>query len=72
MSDSRTHAVCVADTKNGGLDPAQATPPAEVADAHNYQVGAGLTSVVVHRVDLFVEGIPLGERSLAAGAALAF
>jgi hypothetical protein len=28
--------------------------------------------VVVHRVDLFVEGIPLGERSLAAGAAVAF
>jgi hypothetical protein len=41
-------------------------------DAHHYQVGAGLTLVVVHRVDLFVEGIPLGERSLAAGAALAF
>jgi hypothetical protein len=41
-------------------------------DAHHYQVGAGLTLVVVHRVDLFVEGIPLGERSLAAGAAVAF
>ena len=41
-------------------------------DAHHYQVGAGLTLVVVHRVDLFVEGIPLGERSLAAGAAFAF
>ena len=38
-------------------------------DAHHYQVGAGLTLVVVHRVDLFVEAIPLGERSLAAGAA---
>jgi len=41
-------------------------------DAHHYQVGAGLTLVVAHRVDLFVEGIPLGERSLAAGAAMAF
>jgi hypothetical protein len=41
-------------------------------DAHHYQVGAGLTLVVVHRVDLFVEAIPLGERSLAAGAAVAF
>jgi hypothetical protein len=41
-------------------------------DAHHYQVGAGLTLVVVHRLDLFVEGIPLGERSLAAGAAFAF
>jgi hypothetical protein len=41
-------------------------------DAHHYQVGAGVTLVVVHRVDLFVEAIPLGERSLAAGAAFAF
>jgi hypothetical protein len=41
-------------------------------DAHHYQVGAGLTLVVVHRVDVFVEGIALGERSLAAGAAFAF
>ncbi|HSY38145.1 MAG TPA: hypothetical protein VLA79_01420 [Polyangia bacterium] len=41
-------------------------------DAHHYQVGAGLTLVVVHRVDLFVEAIPLGERSLASGAAFAF
>ena len=41
-------------------------------DAHHYQVGAGLTLVVVHRVDVFVEAIPLGERSLAAGAAFAF
>ncbi len=41
-------------------------------DAHHYQVGAGLTVVVVHRLDVFVEAIPLGERSLAAGAAFAF
>ena len=41
-------------------------------DAHHYQVGAGLTLVVVHRLDVFVEAIPLGERSLAAGAAFAF
>jgi hypothetical protein len=41
-------------------------------DAHHYQVGAGLTLLVVGRVDAFVEGVPLGERSLAAGAAVAF
>jgi hypothetical protein len=41
-------------------------------DAHHYQVGAGLTLVLARAVDLFVEGVPLGERSLAAGAAVAF
>jgi len=41
-------------------------------DAHHYQVGAGLTLVVARRVSLFAEGIPLGERSVAAGTALAF
>jgi hypothetical protein len=41
-------------------------------DAHHYQVGAGLTLVVARAVDLFVEGVPLGERSLAAGGAVAF
>jgi hypothetical protein len=41
-------------------------------DAHHYQVGAGLTLVIAGRVDAFVEGVPLGERSLAAGAAFAF
>jgi hypothetical protein len=41
-------------------------------DAHHYQVGAGLTLVLARRVDLFAEGVPLGERSLAAGGAIAF
>jgi hypothetical protein len=41
-------------------------------DAHHYQVGAGLTLVLARAVDLFVEGVPLGERSLAAGGAVAF
>jgi hypothetical protein len=41
-------------------------------DAHHYQVGAGLTLLVAGRVDAFVEGVPLGERSLAGGAAVAF
>jgi hypothetical protein len=41
-------------------------------DAHHYQVGAGLTLGIARRADLFVEGIPLGERSVAAGGAVAF
>ncbi|HET6146047.1 MAG TPA: hypothetical protein VFH68_00825 [Polyangia bacterium] len=41
-------------------------------DTHHYQFGAGVTLVIARRVNLFAEGIPLGERSLAAGGALAF
>lgn len=41
-------------------------------DGHHYQVGAGLTLVLARAVNLFVEGVPLGERSLAAGGAVAF
>jgi hypothetical protein len=41
-------------------------------DAHHYQLGAGLTLVVARRLNLFAEGIPLGERSAAVGAAVAF
>jgi hypothetical protein len=41
-------------------------------DAHHYQLGAGVALLVRRRVDLFVEGAPLGERGLAAGAGLSF
>lgn len=41
-------------------------------DTHHYQLGAGLTLAVARRLNLFAEGIPLGERSVASGAALAF
>jgi hypothetical protein len=41
-------------------------------DTHHYQVGAGLSLAIARRFNLFAEGIPLGERSLAAGTALAF
>jgi hypothetical protein len=41
-------------------------------DTHHYQLGAGLTVAVARRFNLFAEGIPLGERSLAAGTAVAF
>jgi hypothetical protein len=41
-------------------------------DTHHYQVGGGLALVILRRVDLFVEGIPLGEQAIAAGVSLAF
>lgn len=41
-------------------------------DTHHFQLGGGLTVVIARRVDLFAEGIPLGERSIAAGTAVAF
>ena len=41
-------------------------------DTHHYQVGAGLALLVAKRVDLFVEGVPLGEQAVAAGASIAF
>jgi hypothetical protein len=41
-------------------------------DVHHYQLGAGMTVVVARRLNVFAEGIPLGERSLAAGTAVAF
>jgi hypothetical protein len=40
-------------------------------DDHHWQVGAGL-SVRVGRVDLFAEGVPLGEQGVTAGAGYAF
>jgi len=41
-------------------------------DAHHYQLGAGLTVVAFGRVHVFAEGVPIGERSFAAGTAFAF
>ena len=41
-------------------------------DAHHYQVGAGATLVLARRLNVFAEGIPVGERSAAVGAAFAF
>jgi hypothetical protein len=40
-------------------------------DADHYQLGAGV-SVRIGRFDLVVEGVPLGELGLVAGAGLAF
>ncbi len=41
-------------------------------DTHHYQVGGGLALFVLRRVDLFVEGVPLGEQAVAAGVAVVF
>ena len=41
-------------------------------DTHHYQLGGGLAFLIRGRVDLFAEGIPLGERGLVAGAGLSF
>jgi hypothetical protein len=41
-------------------------------DTHHYQLGAGVSVVIARRVDLFVEGSPLGEQAVSAGAGFAF
>lgn len=41
-------------------------------DTHHYQLGAGLSVLIAKRVDLFVEGVPLGEQGVSGGAGVAF
>jgi hypothetical protein len=41
-------------------------------DTHHYQVGGGLAVLVARRIDLFAEGVPLGEQAVSAGASVAF
>jgi hypothetical protein len=41
-------------------------------DTHHYQLGAGLTVLLWRRLDLFAEGVPVGERGLVTGAGLSF
>jgi hypothetical protein len=41
-------------------------------DTHHVQLGAGLALRLGARGNLFVEAVPLGERALSAGAAVAF
>jgi hypothetical protein len=41
-------------------------------DVHHYQFGAGIDILVLQALDVFFEGVPLGEQGLAAGAGLAF
>jgi hypothetical protein len=40
-------------------------------DTHHYQVAAGVAVLLWRRVDLFAEGVPLGERGIAVGVGLA-
>jgi hypothetical protein len=40
-------------------------------DVHHYQLGAGVALSVAGRLGIFVEGIPLGERAVSAGATVA-
>jgi hypothetical protein len=42
------------------------------SDTHHYQVGAGFSLVAFGPVNVFAEGVPLGERSFAGGTAFAF
>jgi hypothetical protein len=42
------------------------------ADVHHYSLGAGARVVLPAGVDLFVEGMALGEASVSAGAGLRF
>jgi hypothetical protein len=37
-------------------------------DDHHWQVGAGFSLLLTRRVDLFAEGVPLGELGISAGA----
>ncbi len=41
-------------------------------DDHQWQVGAGLSLRIGRRVDLFAEGVPLGEQGVTGGAGIAF
>lgn len=41
-------------------------------DVYHYQVGVGLSLLLGRRVDLFAEGVPLGERGVAAGGGFSF
>jgi hypothetical protein len=41
-------------------------------DDHHWQVGAGFSLLLARRIDLFAEGVPLGELGVAAGAGVSF
>lgn len=46
--------------------------PVTGTDVNHYQVGAGLSFLIGRRVDIFAEGVPLGELEVAAGAGVSF
>ena len=56
----------------GGFRWEGATPPLSGGDSHQYQLGGGAAFDLPGRVDVLVEAMPLGERSLTAGAGFSF
>jgi hypothetical protein len=41
-------------------------------DTHHFQLGAGFAWLITRRLDLFAEGVPLGERAVAGGLSVSF
>ena len=41
-------------------------------DRYHYQLGAGVVLSLFRRLDLYVEGVPLGERRISGGAGFSF
>jgi hypothetical protein len=41
-------------------------------DDHHWQVGAGFSLRIARRIDVFAEGVPLGELGVTAGAGVSF
>jgi hypothetical protein len=41
-------------------------------DVHHYQLGVGVALLIAERVNLYVEGVPLGEQAFAGGAGFSF
>ncbi|HEY4015463.1 MAG TPA: hypothetical protein VGM06_19090 [Polyangiaceae bacterium] len=41
-------------------------------DVFHYQVGVGLSLTIARRIDLFAEGVPLGELGVSAGLGVSF
>jgi hypothetical protein len=56
----------------GGFRWEGTTPPLSGGDSHQYQLGGGAAFDLPGRVDLLVEAMPIGERSLTAGAGWSF
>jgi hypothetical protein len=42
------------------------------SDTHHYQVGVGLVTALPRSFDVFVEGVPLGERAVTLGVGRTF
>jgi hypothetical protein len=56
----------------GGFRWEGTSPPLSGGDSHLYQLGAGAAVDLPGRFDVVVEAMPLGERSLTAGAGWSF